>query len=130
MISSGSVGRCQTLFALAWFHAIIQERRNYIPQGWNKFYEFSAADLRSSASIILQIFASGDYFQWEIIHGLLSEAIYGSKVDDHQDALKLQTYLVSFFNSDVLSLDGKSAVKKLTKAFGKFLIEFSNSSVK
>jgi dynein heavy chain 2 len=30
--SKGSVARSQTLFVLAWFHAIIQERRKYIPQ--------------------------------------------------------------------------------------------------
>jgi dynein heavy chain 2 len=52
MISNGSVLRAQSLFALAWFHAVIQERRTYIPQGWNKFYEFSAADLRSSVEIL------------------------------------------------------------------------------
>jgi dynein heavy chain 2, cytosolic len=56
MISQGSVTRAQTLFSLAWFHAVIQERRNYIPQGWNKFYEFSAADLRSSVEIINVIY--------------------------------------------------------------------------
>ena len=30
----------------------MQERRNYIPQGWTKFYEFSNADLRVGAEII------------------------------------------------------------------------------
>lgn len=30
--AKGSVARSQTLFVLAWFHAIIQERRKYIPQ--------------------------------------------------------------------------------------------------
>ncbi len=29
-----------------------QERRNYIPQGWSKFYEFSYADLRSGADVM------------------------------------------------------------------------------
>lgn len=51
-ISSGSIVRAQALFSLAWFHSIIQERRKYIPQGWNKFYEFSITDLKSSAVII------------------------------------------------------------------------------
>ncbi|CAF4386700.1 unnamed protein product, partial [Adineta steineri] len=50
--SKGSVARSQTLFVLAWFHAIIQERRKYIPQGWTKFYEFSQADLRAGYEII------------------------------------------------------------------------------
>lgn len=51
-LAKGSVLRAQSLFVLAWFHAVIQERRNFIPQGWSKFYEFSPADLRSSADII------------------------------------------------------------------------------
>ena len=29
---SGSVSRSQALFVLAWFHAIVQERRMFIPQ--------------------------------------------------------------------------------------------------
>ena len=44
--------RAQLLFVLAWFHAVVQERRKYIPHGWTKFYEFSPADLRASADII------------------------------------------------------------------------------
>ena len=49
---SGSVYRSQALFALAWFHAVVQERCSFIPQGWSKFYEFTLADLRVAASII------------------------------------------------------------------------------
>jgi hypothetical protein len=40
------------LFVLAWFHAIVLERRTYIPQGWTKIYEFLPADMRSGADII------------------------------------------------------------------------------
>ena len=47
-----SVVRSQALFALSWFHAVVQERRCYIPQGWSKFYEFSMSDLRAGANII------------------------------------------------------------------------------
>ncbi len=47
-----SVVRAQALFALAWFHAVVQERRCFIPQGWSKFYEFSLSDLRTAASVI------------------------------------------------------------------------------
>ena len=66
----GNATRSQILFLLAWFHAIAQERRKYIPQvnfffhiddfiffsfffqGWTKFYEFSQADLRAGYEII------------------------------------------------------------------------------
>ena len=59
-IASGeSVLRSQALFALAWFHAVVQERRCYIPQGWSKFYEFSTADLRAAASIIDRLCVGG-----------------------------------------------------------------------
>lgn len=37
----------QLLFILSWFHALIQERRKYIPQGWSKYYEFSFGDLKA-----------------------------------------------------------------------------------
>lgn len=32
IMKGGNVSRSQTLFALAWFHAVVQERRMYIPQ--------------------------------------------------------------------------------------------------
>jgi dynein heavy chain 2 len=63
---SGLTYRSQALFALAWFHALVQERRNYIPQGWTKFYEFSNADLRVGAEIIDRLcenaYKSKDWF--------------------------------------------------------------------
>ena len=43
------------LFVLGWFHAIVQERRNYIPQGWTKFYEFSYGDLRTGADLLINL---------------------------------------------------------------------------
>ena len=48
----GSIVRSQALFSLAWFHAVVQERRCHIPQGWSKFYKFSLADMRAGATII------------------------------------------------------------------------------
>lgn len=45
----------QLLFILAWFHAQIQERRKYIPQGWSKYYEFSIGDLKAGEMIMNDI---------------------------------------------------------------------------
>lgn len=115
-ISEGSILRAQSLFTLSWFHSVIQERRNFLPQGWNKFYEFSTADLRSSADIIDKMCKSGKP-QWDIIHGLFENAIYGGRIDDLQDILKLDTYLKNYFNDDILSSSGKMATRKLCSSF-------------
>jgi dynein heavy chain 2 len=47
-----SILRARSLAALAWFNAIVQERRTYIPQGWTKYYEFSNADQRCGVDIL------------------------------------------------------------------------------
>ena len=91
-IEQGHAIRAQLLFILAWFHAIIQERRNFIPQGWTKFYEFSMADLRSGAAIIDNICSkklNNNYenlqYSWTTIWGLMEYAIYGGRIDNKHD---------------------------------------------
>jgi dynein heavy chain 2 len=86
-IREGSSNRAQALFVLAYMHAIMQERRVYVPQGWSKFYEFSSADLRTAVAIISRVCAeasgSGRPIAWEDIHGLLSLAVYGGRWPAH-----------------------------------------------
>ncbi|KAI9209802.1 uncharacterized protein BJ171DRAFT_594818 [Polychytrium aggregatum] len=95
---------------------LIQERRTYIPQGWNKFYEFSAADLRSSSEVVSQMCDGNSCVpQWQILHGLLKEAIYGGRIDDSDDARKLEVYLQQYFNDDIFALNGRQPTKRLAK---------------
>jgi hypothetical protein len=54
--------------------------------------------------------------QWEVIQGLLKDAIYGGRIDDHSDELKIATYLRQFFNDEVLVSEGRQANQKLCKA--------------
>ncbi|XP_061575223.1 dynein cytoplasmic 2 heavy chain 1 isoform X3 [Cololabis saira] len=99
----GNLARAQSFFCLAWFHAVCQERRNYIPQGWTKFYEFSLSDLRAGFEIIDRLFEGGKPFQWEFVHGLLESAIYGGRIDNPSDLRILRSYLEQFFSARLLS---------------------------
>ncbi|OWK62944.1 Cytoplasmic dynein 2 heavy chain 1 [Lonchura striata] len=167
----GNLSRAHSLFCLAWFHAVCQERRNYIPQtryeitlsylsknpnmdtlrsifpeydlqggwlrvfviygtaavltsgcidltghehvadmfaflimnhGWTKFYEFSLSDLRAGFDIIDGLFEGSKDFQWEFVHGLFENAIYGGRVDNYFDMRVLRSYLEQLFNSRLI----------------------------
>uniref|UniRef100_A0A8C0I8A9 Cytoplasmic dynein 2 heavy chain 1 n=1 Tax=Bubo bubo TaxID=30461 RepID=A0A8C0I8A9_BUBBB len=109
----GNLTRAHSLFCLAWFHAVCQERRNYIPQGWTKFYEFSLSDLRAGFDIIDRLFEGSKDFQWEFVHGLFENAIYGGRVDNYFDMRVLRSYLEQLFNSRIIgSLNARG--KKMT----------------
>ncbi|KAI3384589.1 hypothetical protein SNEBB_000074 [Seison nebaliae] len=103
-LSTGNELRANSLFALAWFHAIVCERRNYIPQGWTKFYEYSSADLRAASDVITALFKrSKSNIQWNYIHGLFVQAIYGGRVDNTFDRDVMETYLEQYFNQSKLN---------------------------
>lgn len=115
-ISKGSVLRAQALFSLAWFHAVIQERRTYIPQGWNKFYEFSAADLRSSSHLLSEMCMQKNVNpSWKILRGVLENAVYGARIDDKYDIQKLSCYLQQYFSDEVFLVAGRQPIKKIAK---------------
>lgn len=99
-----NIHRAHALFSLAWFHAACQERRNYIPQGWTKFYEFSLSDLRAGYHVIDRLFDGTKDVQWEFVHGLLENSIYGGRVDNYFDLRVLQSYLKQFFNSSIIDV--------------------------
>lgn len=42
----------RSIYALAWFHSIILERRTYIPQGWSQYYEFNDSDLSTTLKVL------------------------------------------------------------------------------
>ncbi|KAK4472017.1 hypothetical protein MN116_005393, partial [Schistosoma mekongi] len=109
-ISQGNSKTRATLLAcLAWFHAVVQERRTYIPQGWTKFYEFTFSDLRAAADIIDRLLLTDqnkisrtteDIWSW--IHGLFYESIYGGRMDNMLDLSVLNSYLISIFSGNTL----------------------------
>lgn len=88
------------LYVLAFFHAIVQDRRKFGKIGWNVPYDFNASDLKISnklsALYLNKCFQQGEVIPWETLRYLIGEAMYGGRVTDHYDRRVLNTYLEDY----------------------------------
>ncbi|KAH7718366.1 cytoplasmic dynein 2 heavy chain 1-like protein [Aphelenchoides avenae] len=102
-VAQHNTSRMQALLVLAWLHAILQERRTFIPQAWLKFYEFGQSDLRAGKHVIDVQYAKGSQADWETVRGLMENAIYGGRIENSLDIGVLQAYLETFFSSRLIT---------------------------
>ncbi|KAK6637160.1 Dynein heavy chain, cytoplasmic [Polyplax serrata] len=98
--------RARLYFLLAWFHAIVQERLRYVPLGWAKYYEFNESDLRVACDTLdtwIEATAMGrtnlppEKVPWDALVTLLSQCIYGGKIDNDFDQRLLASFLAKLF---------------------------------
>ncbi|XP_065208173.1 dynein heavy chain, cytoplasmic isoform X2 [Planococcus citri] len=100
--------RARLYFLLAWFHAIVQERLRYVPLGWSKYYEFNESDLRVACDTLdtwIDATAMGrtnlppEKVPWDALVTLLSQCIYGGKIDNDYDQRLLSSFLSKLFTA-------------------------------
>ncbi|KAL2608311.1 hypothetical protein R1flu_026884 [Riccia fluitans] len=86
------------VFVVAFFHAVVQERRKYGRLGWNVSYDFNETDLRISLALSATYLKKAyenkdDQISWGTLRYLIGEAMYGGRVSDSFDRRILATYL-------------------------------------
>jgi len=112
------VERCRLHFLLAFLHAVVLERLRYFPVGWSKKYEFSDADQVCARDIIdawvdsvtnkgQASNISPDKIPWDAIQTIMTEAIYGGRIDNEFDHQVLRAFVQHLFREESFNSDFK-----------------------
>ncbi|XP_014229978.1 dynein beta chain, ciliary-like [Trichogramma pretiosum] len=93
------------LFGLCYFHAVVQERRRFGPQGWNRVYPFNFGDLTISAMVLQNYLESNTKVPWEDLRYLFGEIMYGGHITDDWDRRLSRTYLLEYLRPELVEAD-------------------------
>jgi len=88
------------VFVLAFYHAVVQDRRKFGRVGWNVAYDFNESDFRISlkllAMYLTKALQNDEPTPWETLRYLIGEAMYGGRVTDDFDRRVLTCYLEEY----------------------------------
>ncbi|XP_078523750.1 dynein axonemal heavy chain 10 isoform X2 [Lissotriton helveticus] len=89
------------VYVLAFFHAVVQERRKFGKIGWNVSYDFNESDFQVCMEI-LNTYLTKAYTQhdprmpWGSLKYLIGEVMYGGRAIDSFDRRILSTYMEEY----------------------------------
>ncbi|XP_058811885.1 dynein axonemal heavy chain 10 isoform X1 [Topomyia yanbarensis] len=85
-------------YVLAFFHAVLQERRKYGKLGWNISYDFNESDFNVCLQIMdtyltKALSINETRMPWNSLKYLIGEVMYGGRVIDDFDRRVVKTYM-------------------------------------
>ncbi|GIQ86877.1 dynein heavy chain 1, axonemal, partial [Kipferlia bialata] len=95
------------LFGLCAFHAIVLERRQFGPLGFNIPYDFTYGDLDCCIKQLSLLLEKYEDVPYSVIKFLFGDINYGGRVTDDHDRHTLLTIVEDFLNPNLLT-DGSS----------------------
>ena len=109
-ISDKSYNECKktgdfklTIFSLAFFHAVILERRKYGAIGWNIPYEWMNSDFETSQMQLKNYLDEQPVIPFKTLNYLIAEVNYGGRVTDDKDVRLITALLLSYLNPDIMT---------------------------
>lgn len=93
------------LFGLAFYHAIVIERKKYGPLGWNIPYEFNDTDMDITAAQLELYVSSYAEIPYKVLQQLTSVVNYGGRITDDKDMRTSDILIADFFNPKILRHD-------------------------
>lgn len=92
------------IFGLCHFHAVMLERKQYGPMGYNMMYPFSVGDLRDSAVVLANYMenSGGGKIPWADLRYIFGEIMYGGHIVNDFDRKMCSTYLDFFMKDELL----------------------------
>jgi len=89
------------LFGLAFFHAVILERRKFGPIGWNIPYEWMDSDFQVSREQVRMYLVSQSDVPWITLRYIIADVNYGGRVTDDKDVRLMSALLKQYFVEDM-----------------------------
>lgn len=91
------------VFALAYFHAAILERRKYGAIGWNERYEWMNADFQCSNAQLNLFLTEQPEVPYLALNYIVAQVNYGGRVTDDRDIRTMNSMLRKYFCPEIMN---------------------------
>jgi dynein heavy chain, axonemal len=88
---------------LAYFHAIIQDRRKFGSIGWNIRYEFTTEDYDVCKRQLKIFLDTNEIIPYRVLNFVFAEINYGGRVTDYIDVRLMNNIINTYIRPEVLN---------------------------